>query len=394
MKIGISVMGSRLGRSGGLDIYARSLVEALTDYDQYHTYVIFINKSDADAWNYRQWPAHSQFVLLNYLEPRQSLRARVLRRFRHTIGLTVLPNYGEEFFARQINEIDLALIYYPGPTIYPFSTTTPCVLGLSDLQQEYYPQYFSEAELQNRAKRYKASTERALHIIVPSQYTKHTLIDKYATPNEKITVIPHGITSIFRRASPDEIHRVRVQYNLSDRYIFYPANPWPHKNHARLMAALRIYQDRYDDPIDLVLSGRLSNEPRDATLLAIAASVDNRVIDLGFVPQEDLPALYSSATLMAFPSIFEGFGYPLVEAMACGCPIVAANATSIPEITNGAALLFDPFDPEAIANAIHRLINNPALCTELVEKGYRQIGRFDWQTIIPQLISVYEHEIG
>jgi glycosyltransferase involved in cell wall biosynthesis len=268
------------------------------------------------------------------------------------------------------------------------------VLGFSDLQQEYYPQFFTEVELERRTNIYKPSTEKALHIIVPSQYTKNTLIDKYATPSEKITIIPHGISSIFRRASPNEIHRIRLQYNLPDRYIFFPANPWPHKNHSRLMAALRIYQYRYDDPMGLVLSGRLNNEPRDATTLAIAAGVDNRVIDLGFVLQEDLPALYSSAALMVFPSLFEGFGYPLVEAMACGCPIVAANTTSIPEITNGAALLFDPFDPEAIANAIHRLINDSALCTELVEQGYRQIFRFDWKAIVPQLVSVYANTIG
>ena len=129
------------------------------------------------------------------------------------------------------------------------------------------------------------------------------------------------------------------------------------------MAALRIYRERYGECPWLVLTGRLRGERREAMSLAIAAGVEDRVMDLAFVEPADLPALYSAAELMVFPSLFEGFGIPLVEAMACGCPIAAADATTIPEITNGAALLFDPLDSDQMAEAIHRALNDADLET-------------------------------
>lgn len=181
-----------------------------------------------------------------------------------------------------------------------------------------------------------------MHVIAPSEFTRQSLVEKYDVPADKISLLPVGLSDRFRRAQAGETDSMRLRYDLPDDFIFYPANPWQHKNHARLMAALRIYQDRYNEAPYLVLSGRLPNERRDFISLAIASGIEDRVTDLGFVSSEDIRALYSAATMMVFPSLFEGFGIPLIEAMASGCPIAGANATTVPEITNGAALLFDP----------------------------------------------------
>jgi glycosyltransferase involved in cell wall biosynthesis len=108
------------------------------------------------------------------------------------------------------------------------------------------------------------------------------------------------------------------------------------------------------------------------------------------VPQEDLHVLYSAASALVFPSLFEGFGIPLIEAMACGCPIAAARATSIPEVTNGSALLFDPLSPEDIADAIHAVLTDRGLRTDLAARGYRQVQPFDWKAIVPRLARIYE----
>jgi glycosyltransferase involved in cell wall biosynthesis len=390
MRIGVAAMGSRLSSSGGTAVYTHNLVEALADYDQRHTYVVLVNENDVNVWTYRQWPVHMRFVPLRAVEPRQPLVVRAWRRLRHILGLPVPPRYGEPYLARQIDALGLDLIHFPRTIVYPLSVKTLCVLTFFDLQQEYYPEFFTQAELEARARTYKPSVEKARHVIVPSNYTRQSLIDKYNVSDDKMSLVPVGLPDGFHRASVVEVDGVKSKYQLPDQFVLYPANPWPHKNHARLMAALRIYQNRYGQVPPLVLSGRLSNERRDATLLAVAAGVEDQIIDLGFVPQEDLPSLYSAATMMVFPSLFEGFGIPLVEAMACGCPIAAANATAIPECVNGAALLFDPFDPGAIVDAIHRLLGDQVLRESLVKQGYQQLGRYDWKTIVPRLVSIYE----
>jgi glycosyltransferase involved in cell wall biosynthesis len=392
-RIGVALFDSRLGRSGGLDVYVRSLVAGLSglaDCASSPTFNILIRSDEEAEWLRTFWPEHVVFTRLVDVEPRQPLARRAARRFRRSFGLPVPPHYGEPYLVRQIDELDLDLIHYPRTLIYPLSIVTPCVLTFFDLQHEYYPQFFTEDELAARASTYRPSVDKATHLIVPSDYTRRTLHEKYAVPFEKMSLIPVGISDTFRRREAAEVERVRARYQLPDEFIYYPANPWQHKNHARLIAALRIYRARYGECPWLVLTGRLYRERREAMSLAIAAGVDDRVIDLAFVEPEDLPALYTAAKLMVFPSLFEGFGIPLVEAMACGCPIAAADATTIPEITNGAALLFDPLDSDQMAEAIHRVLTDADLRQALVAQGYDQLPRFAWDTIVPQLIAVYK----
>ncbi len=389
-RFGIALFGSQLGRAGGTDIYARSLVAGLAAHASSHTFHVLIHSGEEKGWAHHSWPKHVVFTRLVDAEPRRSLDRRAVRRLRRSLGLPVPPQYGEPYLARQIAELGLDLVHYPRTLIYPLSIATPCVLTFFDMQHEYYPQFFTEDELAARARTYRPSVEKAVHLIVPSDYTRRTLQEKYAVPFEKMSLVPVGISDTFRRREAAEIERVRAKYRLPDEFIFYPANPWQHKNHARLMAALRIYRERYGECPRLVLTGRLHGERRDALSLALAAGVEDRVIDLAFVEPADLPALYSAATLMVFPSLFEGFGMPLVEAMACGCPIAAADATTIPEITKGAALLFDPLDAGQMAEAIHRALHDADLRQALVAQGTAQSPRFAWEAIVPQLIAVYE----
>lgn len=390
MRIGIAAMGSVLGNGGGLDIYTRYLVEALADNDSGNSYVILVSQASQETWSYRPWPSNVRFVPLYDIEPRRSALVRAQRLLWRTLGLPVPAHYGDPYLARQIDSLGLDLVHFPRTTIWPLSVQTACVLTFFDLQHEYYPQFFTQAVLDHRARTYKPSVDKARWVIAPSTYTRQTIIEKYGTRAGKISVVPVGLADTFSRADEAEVARVQRRYNLPDRFIYYPANPWQHKNHARLIAALRIYRERYSEAPTLVVSGRLRNETRDATEFATAAGIDKQVIDVGYLPRADRTAVYTAATMMVFPSLFEGFGIPLVEAMACGCPIAAADTTSIPEVVGDAALLFDPFDPCAIAETIHRLLIDEALRRALVAKGYQQIGRFDWKSIATELVQIYQ----
>jgi glycosyltransferase involved in cell wall biosynthesis len=390
LRIGIAAMGSAPGRSGGLDVYTRQLVEALAAHGKGCEFVVLVDVELLPVWSDRDWPAHLSFKGLHETEPPGWLAMRGYRHARRRLGLPVPANYGEQFLARQIDALGLDLVHFPRTLVQPFAGATRCVLTFFDLQHEYYPQFFTEQELAFRARTYRPSVDGAAHLIVPSEYTRSTLREKYDVPHDKTSLIPVGISDTFRRGAAAAVEGVRARYQLPREFVFYPANPWQHKNHARLMAALRIYRRRYAESPWLVLSGRLQGERREAMSMAIAAGVEDRVIDLAFVEPSELPALYSAAALMVFPSLFEGFGIPLVEAMACGCPIAAANTTSIPEITDGGALLFDPFDPEQMAEALHQALNDADLRQTLVARGNVQLPRFAWDTIVPQLVAVYE----
>lgn len=392
MRIGIAVMSSRLGQGGGVNVHNRNLVEALADYGSAHTFVILISEGAADAWSFRKWPGHVQFKILKG-PGSLSIPARGWQFLLRRLAPVTSRHANGDFVARQIDRLGLDLIHFPATLIDPLSIKTPCVVTFADLQQEFFPEFFTREVLVRRRRTYRPSVEKAVRVIVPSRFTAHTLVEKFGTSSAKIHIIHHGLPGRFVPAELSEIDRVKAKYNLPDTFIYYPANPWQHKNHARLMAGLRIYRDRFGEVPWLVLSGRLPNEDRDALSLAIAAGVENRVMDLEFVDIADLPGLYSAATLMVFPSLFEGFGIPLVEAMACGCPIVAANATTIPEVTGGAALLFDPFDPVDIAATLYRAVNDPDLRGTLAATGASQLQRFDWKSIIDQHNVVYAQAV-
>jgi glycosyltransferase involved in cell wall biosynthesis len=390
LRVGIAALGSRLGSGGGLDVYVRELVSALADYSVKHEYKVFITV-DFKKWQFRQWPENICFVTdeispINYYI--RLIEWKLIRKYRN-----LFRDLNQFILTRNIqnqirkNQIDI--MHYPATLIWHLQINARCILTFFDMQHEYYPEFFTKEQLRDRSAIYRPSVEKAERIIVPSQFTRDTLIEKYEIPEKKISLLPVGISESLHRAPSEDIERVVGKYNLPKNYIFYPANPWLHKNHACLMAALRIYHEKYDTELQLVLTGRIKNNVSISKYMAVAAGADKQVFDLGFIPSEDMPALYSGASLMIFPSLFEGFGIPLLEAMACGCPIAAANATSIPEVVGDAARLFDPMEPYDIAEAIHDVLLNHDFRSDLVEKGFRRVKQFYWSQIIPQLERIY-----
>ena len=391
LHIGLAAMNHpRPGGGGGLDIYTRQIVEALADLDNQHDYTVLVSENNLPDWSWRSWPAHVRVYGLRRFEPRQNLGVRAYRRWRRARGLPVPPHYGEPYLIRQIAELGLDLLHFPDTLIEPLGITVPCVLTVFDIQHEYLPELFSRASLASRAERYRPSVEKAVHVLAPSAFTRQSLIDKYGLPPAKVTLLPAAIDPLARPATAADVERVRVRYRLEGPFFCYPANPWPHKNHARLMAALRLYRDQFGPPPLLVLTGRLAPETHSGAEFALAAGVEAWVRDLGFVPQADLAGLFGGAEFMIFPSLFEGFGLPILEAFAYACPVAAAAVTSLPEIAGDAALYFDPYQPSEIAEAIQRLHTEPGLRRELVERGRQRLAPYAWACLVPQLIHQYE----
>jgi glycosyltransferase involved in cell wall biosynthesis len=229
-------------------------------------------------------------------------------------------------------------------------------------------------------------------VITHSQFTRRTLVDKHRLPPGKIVVAHPCPSRVF--AAPPAARPVGLPASLPSEFILYPANFWKHKNHARLLEALRILREQRGLAVDLVLTGFPVPNGSPVELIASRLGVAAQVHPLGHVKADDLRWLYGGARMLVFPSRFEGFGIPLLEAMACGCPIAAADATAIPEVVGDAALMFDPVSPAAIAEAIARLWSDADLRRELAARGRRRAELFSRRRMMDLHLAAFEQAVG
>jgi glycosyltransferase involved in cell wall biosynthesis len=175
--------------------------------------------------------------------------------------------------------------------------------------------------------------------------------------------------------------------------MFYPAATWPHKNHKNLLLALKIMVDHHGFDGELLLTG-ITKQSNSAILDEISRlGLANRVKLPGYVATDDLPHLYNLARMLVFPSLFEGFGIPLVEAMACGCPVVCSNTTCLPEVLGGAGGLFDPLAPDGMADKIWSIWNDDDRLSEMRRLGLERAGLFTWKKAASETIKVYSKAI-
>jgi alpha-1,3-rhamnosyl/mannosyltransferase len=195
----------------------------------------------------------------------------------------------------------------------------------------------------------------------------------------------------FGPPEPDDAARLRERYGLTaGEYVLYPANPWPHKDHATLLRALARLDARPGGAPRLVCTGRLRSEPRRvATLAAQAGLRPEQVRDLGFVPEDDLPRLLRGARLLVFPSLFEGFGLPVAEALASGCPVLASDIPPLREMAGEAARLVTPGDVTAWTEALGALWDDAGARARLTEAGRARATAYRWEALVPRIVAIY-----
>jgi glycosyltransferase involved in cell wall biosynthesis len=229
-----------------------------------------------------------------------------------------------------------------------------------------------------------------------SQVTGQTLIDHFKTPPEKITVIPNGIRPYFRRITdPILLGATQHKYGLKHPLVLGVGTLEPRKNHAGLIKAFYKAQasggkSRQQRPAMLALAGGPGWLYEETRQLVADLKLEKKVRFLGRVSELELITLYSLADVFAFPSFFEGFGVPPLEAMACGAPVITSNSSSLPEVAGDAALLVDPHNTDELVHAITRVIENEELREELRAKGYQQVKQYTWPNSARKMLSVYE----
>ena len=383
MLIGLNASQFRAGRIGGVETYFRNLVNYLQQIDTEDRFCILCDNLTKKQFNDLNRNFETKICAFHKAPIRKLSREIVLK----TLGLDILR------VDSSIKRFDL--IHHPFSSVKKEWKHIPSVLTFWDMQQEFYPEYFHPEELKFRRDTYKSSTQYAIRVIVGSKFTRDSLIEKYNVPSNKIEVIYPGYGPEYRvNQDKDLLTTILNKYKLDRPFIFYPAATWPHKNHKKLLQALRIMINRYGFDGELVLTGAAMHGHKEVLEVIEKLDLTKFVRMLGFQQYEDIPCLYNLARLMVFPSLFEGFGIPLVEAMACGCPVLCSNAASIPEVVGDAGLLFDPNSVDEIAEKTWCLWNNDAQRKEMINLGLSRAKLFDWRKTAQMTLEVYKKAIG
>jgi len=382
MRIGLNGITFAPGRMGGMETYFRNLITHLQQIDQKNEFLLL-----CDGRYMRELlPTSDRFHPCHVNYAHRSLKWFLRGALRATIGLDILE--------REMASLEVDVIHHPFTVLTPQRLAIPSVLTFWDMQQEFYPEFFPARELRKRRNTYRASAQAATRIIVSSGFTQQCLVEKYEIPSNKIDVIHTGYGREYRPISDQKrLTDVRTTYHLNKPYLFYPAATWPHKNHLALLAALKMMITRWGFDGELVLTGIAMEKNSDILREISRLGLEQSVRVLGYVAQQDLPCLYNLASMLVFPSLFEGFGIPLVEALACGCPVVCSNAASMPEIIGTAGVLFDPRSAEDMAQKIWSVWSDQELRNRLSKQGLERARSFDWEETARKTLDVYRKAV-
>lgn len=287
-------------------------------------------------------------------------------------------------------DVMLFLNYISWPTLLP----TKKIVAVHDLSHLIYPQYTHESLLKFFDKFLEKSIRGADQILTISQNSKREIMEKYNIPEKNISIIyPAADHSVYYKRSAEEITKLRAKYGLKKPYILSVATLEPRKNFAGLLRAFDVLPEDIKTSHSLVLTGAKGWLDDEINELYDDMSKKYDIIRTGYLPDEDLPTLYSGASLFAYPTFYEGFGMPPLEAMACGVPVVTSNNSSLPEVVGDAALMIDASNTQEIADAMKQVITNPKLAASLSEKGLAQAKKFTWEKSAKDLIAMME-EVG
>ncbi len=259
---------------------------------------------------------------------------------------------------------------------------------IHDLGYLYYPEAHPPAQRLYLDWSTRWNARVATHILADSEATKAALAREYDVPAARVTVVYPGYDSDLRRvADVDMLAQARARYAIPGPYILYLGRIQPRKNLARLLEAFARILPRYPD-LTLVLAGPAGWLAEPIRTRAQELGVAPRVRFPGYIAAEDKAALLSDARVFAFPSLYEGFGFPVLEAQACGTPVLASNTSSLPEAAGAGALLVDPLDVDAIAGGLATLLDDPARCRALAAAGAANLRRFSWSAAGQQVAAV------
>lgn len=376
MKIAISTLVTP-ARKSGVGNYVINLLNALQRIDRKNEYYIYIGQDTKHLFCLNTTNFHSVYLPFSH-DPRWLMRP-LYYAWQNSIMYLSLKRY------------DVDILHLPNLT--PLALRfVPTVVTIPDLA------HFSLAKYSRARQWYREMvphliSNNADRIITISESAKHDIVKITGCSPSKIDVT--YLASTFAVCSEATIaSTVLSKYGIKGRYILYVGNALPHKNLPRVLQAFAEIASQFPD-IHLVLVGIVrSQAPIELINEIEEAELEGRVSFVGYVPEQELPLFYKGASVFVFPSLYEGFGLPVLEAMTCNVPVVTSNVSSLPEVAGNAALLVDPTDSQKIAKAIRSILNDRVLSVELGRKGQKQVQSFSWENCAKETLAIYERTVA
>jgi glycosyltransferase involved in cell wall biosynthesis len=423
MRIGIVPAVNPTGPSGGgVYQYSMTMLRALHEWtnsgceDEFLVFCREAPKSVLESLNGRRWTFEPLMP-----EPLPTLQQKILEVLRRIVGegphreawrwlrrqwqLSVQDS--DPYAVRSRPDIrqwfrsyGVELMLYTAHTSLPFEAGVPYVMAIHDLQhrlQPEFPEVSANGEWESREYYLRNGARYATLILADSEVGKEDILNfygPYGVTADRVKVLPYLPASCLAvDVSESERHQVQMKYRLPDRYLFYPAQFWPHKNHARIVQALAVLRQEHNLKIPIVLSGSHTGEIREQTFcevmsLASQLELEKEIHYLGYVPDEDMSGVYAEAVALVMPTFFGPTNIPILEAWAFGCPVLTSDIRGIREQVQDAAILVDPRSVEAIADGIYRIWTDENLGRMLGERGRQRLATYGPNDYGPRLIEI------
>ncbi|HKH22933.1 MAG TPA: glycosyltransferase family 1 protein [Solirubrobacterales bacterium] len=364
------------GRFGGVEqavIGIAAGLSKLTDGDEEY---LFLIEPENEEW--------LRPHLRGPCRPLHPRRGRAVRRAVAAARAVAerLPAVGPRFAARPsdgtIEAAGVDVVHFPIQDA--LITDLPSIYEPHDLLHLHLPENFSRWERRRREVVYRTHCARAERVVAMTSWGRRDLIESYALAPEKVDVVPWAsVLPEYPAPTDPDLEGIRADLDLQDGFLLYPAQTWAHKNHERLLEALALIARRDGLEIGLVCPGRQNRHFRRIRERIGELGLERSVRFPGFVSELELRAFYDLATALVFPSLFEGWGLPVCEAFSVGLPVACSTATSLPDLVGDAGLLFDPDDPDAIADCVLRLWTDAELRATLAERGRERSDLFSFE---------------
>ena len=391
-------------QAGGVGTYIGALIKALGELDDAGDEYVIVGPQQQDAWPQEMLGPNQKMIP----EPKPPVRVpaghrnlahRAMRRAKRFIRrpsssesqLTPAPmKYGGCRVSDGFYEsLGGDLVHFPWQKFCVCAL--PSVYNPHDLQHLHLPQLFSPGDIADRESVFSAACRFATRVVVVSNWTRNDFHRMYGLSHERMSIIPWGApTASCDAPTENQLSPVKDKLGLTGEFMLYPAACWKHKNHVRLLHALARVRDVYGKRITLVCSGQKDAGAWDEVAATIRElRLDDLVRFVGYIPHSELRSLYRAALFVIVPTLFEAFSGPVFEAWLDGAPVACSNVTDLPEQVRDAALLFDPWDISAIADALLRMISDGALRDQLRERGRARERQFSWDRTARTYRAVY-----
>ncbi|MCM8709671.1 glycosyltransferase family 4 protein [Clostridium sp. SYSU_GA19001] len=373
MKVGIDGRGAKWYRGTGIGTYTYQLISSLNDLDKINEYLLFMPQTSIT-----DIPFNRNFNIRNITEGGSG-------NFWDEVNI---PNI--------LMDKDIELYHVPQNGVgLPKEKKCPFVITLHDIIPIKMPETVGETYLRIFNHEMPDIVSRCDGIITVSQFSKEDICKYYNFPKEKVFVTHLAAENIYRPLDSDECYNlVQTQYGIYGEYILYVGGFSPRKNIIGLIEAFSKFKNKYKHDVKLVIAGKQGKSYEIYKKRSIDLGVENSVIFPGFIPIEHMPYVYNACKVLVYPSFYEGFGLPPVEAMACGVPVITSNVTSIPEVVGDSAIFINPYDVDELSEAIYTVFNDDKLREKLVIKGIIRSSELSWRKTAKDTLIAYNKIIN